>query len=630
MCGFVGAVGERWSRPDAAEAIRRLADTLRHRGPDDAGVWTDAELRVALGHRRLAVLDPSAAAHQPMVSADGRFVLMTNGEIYNFGELRSELEKAGYRFSSSGDTEVLLAALIRWGVPSALERCRGMFAVALVDRLERQLWLARDRFGEKPLYVGAWNGQLMFASELRALRRSEGFPTEIDANAVGSLLSHLCIHDERSIFTAVRCVEPGTAVRFSLDAPTGDGVVARYFDPHVMAAEAAADPTRLSFTDAVDDLDARIRHSVSEALVSDVPVGAFLSGGVDSTIVVAHAAALCGSLDTFTIGFDQPSDETAAARSIAQHLGTNHHEFVVSGAEALSLAERLGHIFDEPFADSSQIPTYLVSDLARRHSTVALSGDGGDELFGGYPRFALALHAWSRAQRVPAPLRRATRRVGIALGERAGGLRSVPFRHAERVSKLLRIGGAPTLDDVYREFVTSYAERLPIEAVGPRVLTLPAATSDLNALLLRETTTYLRYDILVKLDRSAMANSLETRVPLLAESVFEFSCRLNDPWKVASPDGHKVALRALADRYVPSVLRTPRKTGFGAPIGAWLRGPLRPFAEDLLSHDRFAAHGLIDEALVRRLWAEHLRGRRDWSARLWSVISFHAWYDEWM
>ena len=646
VCGIVGLVGAAVGPtvPESVAMLERMCDTVTHRGPDGEGVWVSDTARVGLGHRRLAVIDLSPAAAQPMV-LDGSptAVIAFNGEIYNFRELRTRLERRGCRFRSDSDTEVLLQSCRTLGVPDTLSSLRGMFAFAYIDESAQELWLARDRFGEKPLYYACWAGGLAFASELKALRTLDRFPTDLDPAAVEMLLRHSCVGGERCIYRVARKLLPGTALRIRLGEWIDENSISPhvYWDPLAVADQARSEPFHGSLDDAADRLDELLGASVVASTVSDVPVGAFLSGGIDSTSVVSQLVRRTDStVNTFTIGFSAGSySEADHARSVAKHLGTHHTELTVTAKDALSLVPCLADLYDEPFADSSQIPTHLVSRLARHDVTVALSGDGGDEFFGGYPRFWMAESAWRRVQSLPRPARALlAASLDRVSPERAdtmarvfgrGRLRTMSGSFDERLSKAAAMLRAERLDDVYRLFVTAFAEGSPLrEPVALGGVELPAGGADLSRLMLRETVSYLPDDILAKVDRAAMSVSLETRIPMLTPELFTFSHQLPDAFTVGDRAG-KVVLRHLLTRHVPPRLWDRSKQGFGVPLGPWLRGPLRPWAEDLLSPAALGRHGLFDTALVERLWQDHTEGRRNWGSRLWNVLSFQAWHQRW-
>lgn len=647
MCGIVGLAGKLAVADSerTASLLQRAANTLAHRGPNSAGVWVSSSSSTGFGHRRLAVIDLSELAHQPMVlEGPAEHALTFNGELYNHEELRSSLTASGNRFRSSGDTEVLLRSCRELGVEATLKAARGMFAFAYFDGASRTLWLARDRFGEKPLYYAVWDGSLAFASELKALRSIPTFPTDLDPAAVELLMRHSCIGGSRTIYRVARKVLPGAVLRIAVsDHMTLESITSiTYWDPVEESQRARADPFEGNLAEAADALDELLGRSVVAASVGDVPIGAFLSGGIDSTSVVSQLVRrTTATVKTYTIGFSAESkSEAKAAHGIAEHLGTLHTELTVTARDAIAVIPGLPEIYDEPFADSSQIPTYLVSQLAQREVTVALSGDGGDELFCGYPRFRQASSVWTNLQRVPNRVR-----TGVATGlggipERSlhafasaagrGRLRAQSGRPSERVAKLSALLNAAGPDDVYRLFVSEFFDKSPMRnPVSLDFPKLPPAATPIERMMLRDTVTYLPDDILAKVDRAAMAVSLETRVPLLTPELFSFAQRLPLDFKCAGNE-QKVVLRHLLARHVPSEFWDRPKQGFGIPLGLWLRGPLREWGADLLSTESFERHGLLDESLVRQLWIEHQEGKRNWGSRLWNVLMFQAWAERWL
>lgn len=635
MCGFAGILrlpgGGHGSH---ADVVRTMSRSVRHRGPDDEGSWADD--RISLGHRRLAVVDLSACGAQPMLSRDERFVLAYNGEAYNTTALASRLTAAGHRLRGHSDTEVIVEYIARWGVAELLADIEGMFAFAAWDRARRELTLARDRFGEKPLYVGRAGGDLVFASELQALRCHPGFDTSVDPAALTAYLRHGYVPGPATIHPGATRLEPGTYARY--DATDGTATQTTYWSADDLASQRMSNQD-LSFDEAVDALDGRLRGAVSARLVADVPLGAFLSGGVDSSVVVAAMQAASSTpVRTFTIGVaDHGYDEAGFARTVASHLGTDHTEHYVTPNQALALVPDLHTVFDEPFADSSQLPTLLVSQLARRSVTVALTGDGGDELFGGYTRHRLHRQLWRYARHVPRPLRRfaagaldaAPRPVRAGL-EGAMGRRGAA-RPAEQLDKLIDVIGLAGPVEMYRRLtalwpqpqalLTGDVDPLPPPRSVPEGL---LATDPTRALMYLDTVGYLPNDILTKVDRTSMSVSLEARVPLLDRHLAEFAWSLPTEYLVG-PDAGKRVLRAVLGRYLPAATFERPKMGFAVPIGSWLRGPLRPWAQDLLAPKVLARDGLLDPTSVRAAWQRFLDGADDRAEAMWAVVAYQAW-----
>lgn len=638
MCGLVGFLDNSHSVA-AAEwpaLLDRMGARLKHRGPDDHGHWLDVEAGAGLSHRRLAVLDLSPAGHQPMLSASGRYVIAFNGEIYNHMALRDAVDPVPWRGHS--DTETLLAALEAWGIEKTLQATVGMFALALWDRAERTLTLARDRMGEKPLYYG-WQGSvLLFGSELKALRPHPAFVGAIDRDALALLLRNNAIGAPHSIYQGIRKLPPGTWVRFPAKSrPATWPDVHTYWSLIEVAKRGIAAPFEGAPDEAVERLQAQLTETIGLQRLADVPLGAFLSGGVDSSTVVALMQAQApGRVRTYSIGFQEEGyDEAQYARVVARHLGTDHTELYVAPRQALELVPELPDIWDEPFADPSQIPTYLVAKLARTDVTVALSGDGGDELFGGYSRYTDTRMLWRIIGRVPAPLRRLCARILLGVDvDRLDALISRclpgPMRErvtADRVQKLAEMLSAPDGPAFYRQIMSHWKNpsRVVLGANEPGAPALPAL--DLfSHMMLDDAINYLPTDILTKVDRAAMSVSLETRVPLLDHRVVEFAWSLPNGLKERDGQG-KWPLRQVLYRHVPRELVERPKMGFGVPLASWLRGPLLDWAEGLLNHNRLRNEGFFDGEAVNRRWQEHRSGKRNWHYYLWDVLMFQAWLE---
>ena len=651
MCGIAGilstdGVNER--------AVLRMTDPITHRGPDDSGLWVDREAGVGLGSRRLAIIDLSPAGSQPMQSSNGRFVMAFNGEIYNHRELRAQLEQAGEApeegWRGHCDTETFLEAIAAWGLERALDRSVGMFAFALWDRERRTLRLVRDRFGEKPLYYG-WAGKdFLFASEIKALRTHPDFKPEIDRRALGLFAARNYVPAPLSIYRRVFKLEPACILTVVPGAPPreepvqassrSDGVsVEQYWSYRDVLRAGLADPIETE-ADAIEELERCLARAVESQSLADVPVGAFLSGGIDSSSVVAlYQKYSPQKVRTFTIGFNEAAfNEANFAREVAAHLGTEHHERVVTAAEARDVIPALPQIYDEPFADPSQIPTYLVSGFAREQVKVALSGDAGDELFGGYNRYLATARVWGLLKRFPAPLRSA---IAAPLGsfpagawERIGravsGGRVPPYFGVKARKSLRTIAHARRLDDVFTAFLDEWVEDgSPVrmyrrDEVGRFDLDVSDSAPDALRMMYCDAVSYLPDDILCKVDRASMAVSLEVHCPFLDHRVAELAARIPVGMKIRGGTGKHV-LREVLYREAPRQLFERPKTGFGIPVGEWIKGPLRDWAEVLLDPQRIAADGWFDSALVERRWRQHLTGERDSTNALWSILMFQAW-----
>lgn len=627
MCGIAGFLQRTAEVDEPLERLAQtMADTLTHRGPDDSGTWADSAAGIALGHRRLSIIDLSAAGHQPMLSANGRFVVSYNGEIYNHVDLRKELESQGSVFRGHSDTEVIVEGFAQWGIPETLSRIIGMFALAVWDRETRSLTLIRDRLGIKPLYWGQFGGTFVFGSELRAIRAHPRAVTSINRAAVVDLVRHGYVTGGHSIYNEVQRVPPGSMLTITAE---GTSTASRYWTVQATAPDSDEAPEAVR-----ERIEALLGDAVKRRMVADVPLGAFLSGGVDSSAITALMQSQSSRpIKTFTVGFGQQDyDEAAHAREVSSHLGTDHTEIRFDADEGAALIPRLPEMYDEPFADSSQIPTFLVSQVARRDVTVALSGDGGDEVFAGYTRHQLASR-WSRISSMPSPLRR-------ALG---GALRSVspatldrlmqvlpsnrrPPQAGMRLHKLGAVLGASSLQSVY-DNLTSYGDHFVLDADSPRARADERVTGDpVLWMQTRDLNGYLPDDVLTKVDRASMAVGLEVRVPILDHRVVEALWALPSNLKIR--DGtSKWLLREILYRHVPRALFDRPKQGFAVPVTRWLRGPLRDWAETQLSADRLKREGIFDATTVQKLWSAHLAGRVDHSGALWATLMFQAWHE---
>ncbi len=652
MCGIAGILTSQAIVADSlGDLCTGMTETLRHRGPDDHGVWQEPGSGVALGHRRLSILDLSPEGRQPMVSACGRYVIVYNGEVYNYVNIREMLEAEGRApmFRGHSDTEVILGAIAAWGLETAVKQFIGMFAFALWDREERVLHLVRDRLGIKPLYYGWAGDSLLFASELKALEAHPDFEAEISRHALGVYFRLNYIPAPYSIYERVFKLEPGHILTVRQGTAQAGGSTplpsAPYWSARSIWEKGAQNPWEGSEAEAVDALDDMLRDSIGARLISDVPLGAFLSGGIDSSTVVALMQSLSeSSVKTFTIGFYEDSyNEARDAGLVAKHLGTDHTELYVTDDHARAVIPDLPSMYDEPFADSSQIPTFLVSKLAREHVTVILSGDGGDELFSGYSRYEAAVRIWNLRNKLPSILRTPVvellkrtpeflldafgfplNPVLVAMGYRPGNIGRRIQWHANLLAERSFLS-------CYRNLVSHVTcpSQHVLGAEEPETV-LSAGTDsekpfDLYQLMSYvDLVTYLPDDILVKVDRASMAVSLEARVPVLDHRVVEFAARIPSHWKHRNGKS-KWLLRRVLNRYVPVALTERPKMGFGVPIDSWLRGPLREWVEELLSEKRLISEGYLDARRVRAVWAEHAEGKRNWAYYLWIVLMFQAW-----
>ena len=640
MCGIAGVFDLRGARDrDPAATAQMMVDTLAHRGPDGRGAWGGAAASVGLGHRRLAIVDLSPTGAQPMQSADGRYVISYNGEVYNFRELRRELATLGHIFKGTSDTEVMLAAICQWGPEQAVSRFVGMFAFALFDRTDARLFLVRDRLGIKPLYWTVADGTLLFGSGLRALMAHPSFRKDVDREAAAAFLRYSYVPAPAAIFRDVRKLPPGSILTVKAgEAPK----VQAYWQLSKVAAQAPQ--VGITADEAASKLDTLLREAVRGRMIADVPIGAFLSGGVDSATVVALMQACSDRpVRTFTIGFGEAAyNEAPQAREVAQHLGTEHTEVTLGEDSALALVADIAEWFDEPFGDSSQLPTYLVSRMTRQNVTVALSGDGGDELFGGYPKYDLLEKTWRRVGHLPHGLRSlAGRTLGLvpeSLLSRAAGI-MLDAGRAERIGekrrRLAAALAAPTGDEAAAaldvvgaddtQLITGAEGSLHPTRAGELADALPDLASRMQA---GDMATYLPDDILTKVDRCSMAVALEARVPLLDHRVVEFIWSL--PREIRRGGEPKALLKAVLARYLPLEMMNRPKRGFSVPLGQWLSGPLRDWAEDLLSPSKLDNEGLLDAAAVRALWQRHLSNREQNATALWNILMLRAWSERWL
>ncbi len=639
MCGIAGFIGAA-SGSDTGTIAEAMAKSIAYRGPDDQGIWTDGECETALVHRRLSIIDLSAAGHQPMLSADGRYVISYNGEVYSFQPIAAELTARGHKFRGHSDTEVILESFAVNGIEATLKRMIGMFAIALWDRRDRTLTLMRDRLGIKPLYWAKFGNTFLFGSELKALRAHPGWTPRIDQSAVAAFMRHNYIPAPRTIYEGVHKLEPGTVLTLPW---RGEPNISRFWDARSVARDGSHNPVEGSDAELTEQLESLLKDAVGRRMIADVPLGAFLSGGVDSSTVVAlMQAAKSGAVKSFSIGFDiEGYNEAPHAAAVARHLQTDHTELTVTSKEALDVIPRLADFYDEPFADSSQIPTYLVSAMTRKYVTVALSGDGGDELFAGYNRYQLTQRFWRSLSLMPRAVRKgaAAALTAVRPDRWTQILSALPSRlrppqAGDKVHKAAAVLRLDSADAVYRRLVSHWepSEIMPQVAEPRSILDDATVTKDFPDLLERmqflDLVTYLPDDILTKVDRASMAVALEARVPLIDHRVVEFAWRLPENVKVRNGTS-KWLLRQVLYRHVPPELIERPKMGFGIPLGEWLRGPLRDWAETLLNEQRLRQAGLLDAGMVRRYWADHLDGRRNWQYLLWDVLMLEAWRERW-
>lgn len=650
MCGLTGFLGGGTEAAGYEPLLRRMGEAIARRGPDDSGVWQDVDQRIGFSHRRLAIVDLSAAGHQPMASPGDRFVVVFNGEIYNHLDIRDELKRDGLNMPWRGhsDTETLLAGFDVWGIESTLQRANGMFALACWDRQTNTLLLARDRLGEKPLYYGC-QGQgadrvFLFGSELKALRVHPAFSGEIDRGALSLLLRHNAIPAPYSIYKNIFKLLPGTLLSVSLEQP--EVTLKTYWSGARVAMAGVENRFGGNAQQAVDELEILLKDAVGKQMMADVPLGAFLSGGVDSSTVVALMQAQSSRpVKTFTIGFQEAAyNEAAQAKAVALHLGTDHTELYVTAEQAMAVIPELASFYDEPFSDSSQIPTYLVSKLARQQVTVSLSGDAGDELFGGYNRYQVTDRLWGKISRVPQSLRKlaaaALTQVSPTSWTNIAGAvdgflpAALKFSNAgEKIHKGAGVLASTSADELYLGLVSHWDDPASVVVGGlePHTLltgNMPslAGLGNVERMMALDMLTYLPDDILAKVDRASMAVSLESRVPFLDHRVVEFAWRLPLDFKLR--DGQtKWALRQVLYRHVPQALIDRPKMGFGVPIDSWLRGPLKPWAEALLDESRLKREGYFHPGPVRQKWQEHLSGKRNWQHQLWDVLMFQVWLE---
>jgi len=643
MCGIAGIlVKNRMNYSgDLSEQVTHMSTAMISRGPDDGGVWIDKAAGVALSHRRLSIVDLSPAGHQPMESVSGRYTIVFNGEIYNHKEIRYNLRGKVSCWRGHSDTETLLNAIEVWGLEPTLKKCEGMFALAVWDRAKSILMLARDRLGEKPLYYG-WQGEgsnkvFLFGSELKALRKHPSFKFDINHDAINLLLRHNCIPAPYSIYNKISKLMPGNILSISINDT--EPKISEYWSLKEVAMKGLNSLHSGNDAEVVNGLEDVLKQSVKQQMVADVPLGAFLSGGIDSSLIAALMQQQSKQpIKTFTIGFsDNSYNEAKHAKEVAKHLNTAHTELYVSHHDAINVIPKLPNIYDEPFSDSSQIPTFLVSQLAREHVTVSLSGDAGDELFCGYNRYLLTDQLWGKLSILPVSMRRGLASMMTTLSPETFNkfLGFLSYnRIGEKIHKAAGVMGASSINELYLGLVSHWnnPESIVLNSNEP-ITQLTNDTFNLSQLsqiqkmMLMDTLTYLPDDILTKVDRAAMGVSLETRIPFLNHNVVEYAWRMPMIFKVRNGES-KWALRQILYKYIPKEMIERPKMGFGVPIDSWLRGPLREWAEELLDESRLRQEGFFNPEQIRQKWREHLSGTRNWQHQLWDVLMFQAWLEE--
>ena len=642
MCGIAGFLTNQCESSELKSNAIKMADTVSHRGPDDSGVWVNAEAGIALAHRRLSIVDLSPAGHQPMQSGSSRYVIAFNGEIYNHNDLRTQLESLGAApiWRGHSDTETLLAGFDVWGIQNTIERTVGMFAIAVWDKQENILTLVRDRIGEKPLYYGWQGNTFLFGSELKALKAHPAWCAEIDRSALSLFMRYNYVPAPYSIFKSISKLSPGCLLTVSLSQPKPE--VNTYWSGAKIAEAGAQKSFTGSTNDAVDQLEDLIKDAVGRQMMADVPLGAFLSGGVDSSTVVALMQAQSSlPVKTFTIGFKEKGyNEAEHAKAVAAHIGTEHTELYITPEQSMNVIPLLPTLYDEPFSDPSQIPTFLISQLARQQVSVSLSGDAGDELFCGYNRYQISANLWGKLSLLPHPVRKLMAKsitgVSPKFWDSLGSLipkNSYGMNIGDKLHKGAKVLSSQSMGELYQGLVSNWDNPASVVKAGyepPTLLTEGASNllvlDPIQRMMALDMMTYLPDDILVKIDRAAMAVSLETRVPLLDHRVIEFAWRLPQSMKLRNGQT-KWILRQVLYRYVPKELIERPKMGFGVPIDEWLRGPLRDWAEALLHEKRLIYEGYFDSSIIQKKWNEHQSGQKNWASQLWSVLMFQAWLE---
>ncbi len=656
MCGITGIFGN-LSKDVLSESVHKMSETLIHRGPNDGGIWVDCEDGIAFGHRRLSILDLSSAGSQPMTSVCGRFVVVFNGEIYNHLHLRRKMESLFGSISWRGhsDTETLVYLFSKWGIEETIKHLVGMFAIAVWDKKTKKISLIRDRVGEKPLYYGWSNQVFFFGSELKSLRAYKGFNNLVDRNALSLYMQYMYVPTPYSIYENIYKLEPGCILQIDKKCILSPPEIApsfsfRSYGITLKQWYSLSDVAKNGQSDLIQDeiyatelLEKTLLNSVSSQLITDVPIGAFLSGGIDSSIIVSLMQKLKSSpVKTFTIGFEDSNfNEAIYAKKVAKHLGTDHYELYVKASDTYSVIPKLPYLYDEPFADSSQIPTFLVSQLAREHVTVCLSGDAGDELFGGYNRYLWGKSVWNKLNLVPLGLRKnlghIMQKIPTSVWDSAGYF--LPNKYSvvsvgDKVHKMAhRLKVVNSLDDMYHSLVNEgfkgedliiSSNPLDVKVNNPSIVS--GISESEHRMMLWDSISYLPDDILTKVDRAAMGSSLETRIPMLDYRVIELAWRLPLSMKIKDAKGKHI-LRKILYKYVPNELIDRPKAGFAIPVGQWLRGPLREWAEDLIDDHKIDSEGYFNHKLVRNMWNEHISGKCDWTSRIWAILMFQAWLE---
>ncbi|MBI1327668.1 MAG: asparagine synthase (glutamine-hydrolyzing) [Alphaproteobacteria bacterium] len=642
MCGITGAIFlSNRSKEERVDILSRMNNAIAHRGPDSEGTWHDDTRPVALAQRRLAIIDLSPAGYQPMESASGRYMLSFNGEFYTHNDVREVLAAKGHKFRGTSDTETILASVEEWGVDAGLGKIRGMFALILWDKQEEAVHIWRDHFGKKPLYVGWAGNDVFFSSELKSFHTHPNFHPALNQHALSLYLKFACVPAPFCIFENVWMVPPAHRATLKLANLKPKQDLSALFNPHWSANEAslhgAQNKLQLSETEAIDALETLLRQCVKDRFISDVPLGAFLSGGIDSSTVVAlMQKESAQKVRTYTIGFEEKNyNEAEFAKEVAQHLGTEHHEQYMTDADALAVVPKLPTMFDEPFADPSQIPTHLVSAFARKHVTVALSGDGGDEMAGGYRRHWLVPKLWNMLKFIPHPLRAAAAKMleSPALFPALSGLAGGDSLKTERYLKGVTLLDLKTEQDVFW-YLMGYINnandflKTPDTTWDSLKNTFPTRTNFQEEMLIRDTLFYLPHDILTKVDRASMAVALECRAPFLDTRIFEFMTRLPLSYKLRGDSG-KWIIKQVLKRHVPEEMFERPKRGFSPPITHWLRGGLKDWAGDLLSTETILAQGYLDNSKVQTLWQRHRDGTANYPNELWVILMFQAWLERW-